>query len=235
MRSLVSFLTTIPTGEMSLEDAAKKSYLFPVVAVFIGLIVGSLSLIFFSIVHPVLATLLTLLVLYLIAGINDIDGFADFIDGIYVMGDKEEKIRVMKDVQLGVAAFLALFFLLSSYLFSFYEIAGTVSFIIVAEVSAKTAMLTSIYFGRPRGKGLGSVFIKHLNRKAYSLSVVFSLLVCFYLAHYTGLIALGIGLLTSLLLVASAHKGFGCVTGDVMGAVNEISRVVALLALVLLR
>lgn len=235
MRSLVSFLTTIPTGEMSLEHAAEKSYLFPVVAVFIGLIVGSFSLMFFQYLHPALATLLTVLALYLVTGINHIDGFADFADGIYVMGNKERKFKAMKDIQLGVAAFLALFFLLSFNLFSFHEIAGAVSFIIVAEVSAKTAMLTSIYFSRPREEGLGSVFIKHLNRKAYPLSVVFSIFICFYLAHYAGLIALGIGLLTSLLLVASAHKGFGCVTGDVMGAVNETSRVVALLALVLLK
>jgi adenosylcobinamide-GDP ribazoletransferase len=235
MRSLVSFLTTIPTGEMSLEDAARKSYLFPVVAVFIGLIVGSFSSMFFHHLPPTLATLLTILILYLVTGINHIDGFADFADGIYVMGNKERKIRAMKDVQLGVASFLALFFLLSFYLFSFHEIAGAVSLIIVAEVSAKTATLSSIYFGKSRGEGLGSIFIKHLNRKAYPLSVVFSLLACFYLAHYAGLIAIGVGLLTSILLVASAHRGFGCVTGDVMGAVNETTRVIVLLTLAFLR
>ncbi len=116
-----------------------------------------------------------------------------------------------------------------------HEIAGAVSLIIVAEIAAKTAMLSSIYFGKSRGEGLGSIFIKHLNRKAYPLSVVFSLLACFYLAHYAGLFAIGVGLLTSILLVAAAHRGFGCVTGDVMGAVNETTRVIVLLVLVFLR
>lgn len=234
MRSLVTFLTTIPTGGMSLEDAARKSYLFPVAAVFIGLIVGSASSVFFHSISPALAALLTLLVLYLVTGINHLDGFADFADGIYVMGGKEKKLKAMKDVHLGVAAFLALFFLLSLYLFSFHEIVGSISLIVVAEVSAKTAMLSSIYFGRPRKEGFGSVFIKHLNRKAFPLSLAFSLTLCFYLAHYTGLFALGAALLTALLLVKSAHRGFGCVTGDVMGAVNEASRAAALLTLLLL-
>lgn len=235
MRSLVSFLTTIPTGRMSPEDSAKRSYLFPVVAVFIGFIVASFSSIFFHYLSPALAALLTVFVLYLVTGINHIDGFADFADGIYVVGNKEEKLKVMKDVQVGVAGFLALFFLLSFYLFSFYKLAGDISLIIVAEVSAKIAMLSSIYFGRPWGEGLGSIFIKHLNRKAYPLSVFFSLFFCFYLTHYAGLVALGIALLTSLLLVRLAHRGFGCVTGDAMGAVNETSRAVALLTLVFLR
>lgn len=234
MRSLITFLTTIPAGGMSLEDAARKSYLFPVVAVFIGLIIGSISSMFFHNLPPILAALLTILVLYLITGINHIDGFADFADGIYVMGNKERKIKAMKDVQLGVAGFLALFFLLSFYLYSFHEIAGAVSLIIVAEVSAKTAMLTSIYFGRSREAGLGTVFIKQLNRRMYPAAILFSLVLCFYLANYTGLIAVGVGLLTSILLVAAAHRGFGCVTGDVMGAVNETARVMAFLTLVIL-
>lgn len=235
MRSLVSFLTMIPTGRMSLEGAARKSYLFPAIAVFIGLIVGSLSSILFHYLPLALAALLTVFVLYLVTGINHLDGFADFADGIYVMGNKEKKLMAMKDVQLGVAGFLSLFFLLTLQLFSFYEIAGDISLIIVAEVSAKTAMLSSIYFGRPRKEGIGGIFIRHLNRKAYPLSVVFSILFCFYLARYAGLIVVMVGLLTSLFLVISAHRGFGCVTGDVMGAINETSRVTALLTLVFLR
>ncbi len=235
MRSIVSFLTTIPVGGMSIEDAARNSYLFPVVAVIVGFIVGSLSLIFFQYLPPALAAILTVLALYLVTGINHVDGFADFADGMYVMGDSEKKLRVMKDVRLGVAGFLSLFFLLSLYLFGFYETAGEVSLIIVAEVSAKTAMLTSIFFGRPRGVGLGDVFIKNLNRRFYPFSVLFSLLFCFYLAQYIGLFVVVLSVLIAFSLVFLAHRNFGYTTGDVMGAINEIVRLIVLLLMVFLR
>lgn len=235
MRALLGFLTTLPTGSMSIEDAARKSYLLPAIAVFIGLAVGSFSTLFFHYLPPALAALLTLLVLYLVTGINHVDGLADFADGIHAMGSKERKLKAMKDIQLGVAGVLALFFLLSFCLYGFNEIAGNIPIIIAAEVSAKTAMLTSIYLGVPRGEGLGSVFIRHLNRKAYPLSLLFSVIACFCLAPRGGLAALTAGILASILLVTAARRGFGCVTGDVMGAVNETSRVIALLVLVLLR
>ncbi len=234
MREVLSFLTTIPTGRMSLDDTAKRSYLFPVAAVFIGFLVGFFSSSFFHYLPPPLAALLTLLVLYIICGINHIDGLSDFADGICAMGNKKRKLKAMKDVNLGVAGVLALFFLLSFYLFGFYEITGAVSLIIVAEVSAKTAMLTALFFGKPRGEGMGDVFIKHLNRRMYPFSVLFSLAVCFYLAGGEGLVALAASIVLALYAVSISHRNFGCTTGDVVGAVNEVARAASLVILALL-
>lgn len=220
---------------MSVEGTAKKSYLFPVIGLFIGILIGMISFILFQYLDPILAAILTLFVLYLITGINHIDGLADFADGICALGDKERKVKAMKDTQAGVAGILALFFMFAIYLFSFYQIAGDILFIIVAEISAKTSMLIAIFLGRSRGDGLGSIFIKNLNRRTFPLSLLFSLIICFSLAYYSGLIALTMALFTSFMITIIAHRNFGYVSGDVLGSVNEISRMVALLTLIFLR
>jgi len=231
----MSFLTTIPTGRMSVEDAAKESYLFPVIGLFIGIIVGLISFILFQYLNPVLAAILSLFTLYLITGINHIDGLADFADGVYTLGDRERKVKAMKDTNTGVAGILTLFFILALYLFSFYQAAGNILFIAVAEISAKTSMLSVIFLGKSRGDGLGGVFIENMNRRVFPLSLLFSLVICFYLTHYLGLIAIVMGLFTSIAVTIIAHRNFGCVSGDILGAVNEISRVIVLVTLISLR
>jgi adenosylcobinamide-GDP ribazoletransferase len=41
--SIFSFLTIIPTGSANLETVAKYMYLFPIVGIAIGLLVGSIG------------------------------------------------------------------------------------------------------------------------------------------------------------------------------------------------
>lgn len=218
---------------MSIEAAAKKSHLFPIAGLGIGLIVGSASWFFFNIGDPVLAGILTLMTLYFVTGINHIDGLADFSDGIYVIGSREKKFKVMKDKQLGVAGFLVVFFFLLLSLYSYYRLEGFVAAIVVAEVSAKAGMLASIFFGKPGKIGSGDLFMKNMRKDLFPLSIIFSLVVCFALKGIIGLIALLAALAAAIIVIKMAHKDLGCVTGDVFGAVNEISRLVALLVLVM--
>lgn len=231
----MSFLTTIPTGSMSVGDAAKKSYLFPVIGLFIGLVVGLISFVLFQYLNPALAAVFTLFALYQITGINHIDGLTDFADGVYTLGGKEGKIKAMKDTQMGVAGVLMLFFILALYLFGFYQAVGNILFIAVAEISAKTSMLLVMFLGKPGGDGMGRMFMKNLNRKMFLPSLLFSFVVCFYLTNYSGLIALMVGLSTSIAITLIAHRNFGYVNGDIFGAVNEISRLVVLLTLISLK
>ncbi|MCK5628791.1 adenosylcobinamide-GDP ribazoletransferase [Candidatus Bathyarchaeota archaeon] len=49
-----------------------------------------------------------------------------------------------------------------------------------------------------------------------------------------GLLVVLVAILTSLFMVGIAHRHFGGVTGDVLGATNELSRMVSLIALLAL-
>ncbi|NIN92949.1 adenosylcobinamide-GDP ribazoletransferase [bacterium] len=234
MLELISFFTRLPTRRTSIEKAAELSYLLPFLGIIIGIIVGTFAFLTFRFIDRLLATLLTVIFLYLVTGLNHLDGLADFADGVYAGGSRERKARIMKDTQTGIAGITFTLFTVLFLVYSFHAIGGDLFKIIVIESGAKTAMLSSIFFGKPMKKGMGRTFIKKLNRKVLPLSILLSVVFSFILLHFFGMLAILVSILTSFILVKIAHKNFGAINGDVIGAINELSRVASLLVLVIL-
>lgn len=234
MLELISFFTRVPIGKASLEKAAKHSFLLPVLGGLIGLIVGTFSLFAFRFIDSFLAALLTAVCLYSITGLNHLDGLADFADGLYICGNSERKVKAMKDTQTGVAGVTFVLFVILFFVFAVFMIKGNIYKIIIAEICAKTAMLFAIFFGKPMEKGMGKIFIENLNKRAFPFSILFSFVISFVLLHYLGLLVVIVSIFSSLVIVRIAHKNFGGVNGDVIGAVNELSRVTSLLTLLII-
>ncbi len=89
--SVFSFLTIIPTGNANLETVAKYMYLFPIVGIAIGLLVGSIGFGLSFFLDHLIVSLLVVASLTLITGIHHTDGLADFADGLMTKGTKEKK------------------------------------------------------------------------------------------------------------------------------------------------
>lgn len=233
MLELISFFTRLPSGKVSLEKAAKLSFLLPVLGGLIGLIVGAFSLFAFRFIDGFLAVLLTVVFLYFIIGLNHLDGLADFADGLYTCGSIKRKVKAMKDTQTGIAGITSVLFMILFLLFAVFIIKGNIYKIIIAEICAKTAMLSAIFFGKSMEKGMGKIFIEKLNKRAFPFSILFSFLISFVLLQYLGLLAVLASVFSSMVIVRIAHKNFGGVNGDVIGAINELSRVVSLFTLLI--
>lgn len=231
MLELISFFTRLPGGKLSMEKAAKQSFLLPLLGGLIGLIIGAFSLFVFKFVDGFLAALLTAICLYFITGLNHLDGLSDFADGVYTCGSRERKIKAMKDTQIGIAGITFVLFAILFLVFTLFMVSGNIFKIIVAEVCAKTAMLFALFLGKPMKTGMGKVFIENINKIAFPFSILFSLGLSFTLLRYLGLLAILNSIFSSLIIVKIAHSNFGAINGDVIGAVNELSRVVSLLIL----
>ena len=233
MLELISFFTRLPSCNASLEKAAKNSFLLPVLGGLIGLIVGAFSLFVFRFIDGFLAALFTVVFLYLITGLNHLDGLSDFADGLYTCGNSERKIKAMKDTQTGVAGVTFVLFVILFFVFTVLIIKGNIYKIIIAEVCAKTAMLSAIFFGKSMKNGMGKTFVENINKRAFPFFILFSFVVSFVLLRYLGILAVIVSIFSSLIIVRVAHKNFGGVNGDVIGAINELSRVVVLLTLLI--
>lgn len=232
MFSVISFLTIIPVRGY-LEGAAKRSYLFPVVAVLIGIIVGVIGFLSFKYLNKNIAALLTLLSVYFVTGLMHIDGLADFSDAI-MCTEKKERLVVMRDTKVGIAGFFSCIFVLLLTFFAIEEIGcsslvNLIFAIITAEISAKLSMNTSMFKGKKAAEGIGAIFITHFSVPKYVISILISILIPVALAKTQGLFVV-LGLLVGLFVAWIANNKIGCVTGDVMGASNEIARAVTLLA-----
>jgi adenosylcobinamide-GDP ribazoletransferase len=110
-----------------------------------------------------------------------------------------------------------------------------VLFLVVAEVSAKLAMVAGAASGRPGSDGLGAVFIQSLKSRRVAtmmVAIVTSLTIVILALGLEGLLGVCSALLVGGILAALSGRVFQCVTGDVLGATNELSRSISLLVLV---
>ncbi|MGB3458600.1 MAG: adenosylcobinamide-GDP ribazoletransferase [Halobacteriota archaeon] len=252
MLDIISFLTQIPIRkEVKLEEVAAKTYLFPFAAVLIGLLVSVVAFVSFRFLATGIASLLTLLAIYLISGLIHLDGVADFFDGIMARGNRSEKRKAMKDVKIGIAGLFAVIFVLLASLFAIETVCATTfncdlysfytfaSVFIIAEVSAKISMNTCMIVGKgfEGVGGMGALFIRSSTGSRYVvalLSSVFIALICTIFTDPFRFFIVFTGIVVAFVVVWIAKKKFGAVSGDVIGASNELARCVTLLILAIL-
>jgi len=252
MLDIISFLTQIPIRkEVKLEEVAAKTYLFPFAAVLIGLLVSVVAFVSFRFLATGIASLLTLLAIYLISGLIHLDGVADFFDGIMARGNRSEKRKAMKDVKIGIAGLFAVIFVLLVSLFAIETVCATTfncdldsfytfaSVFIIAEVSAKISMNTCMIVGKgfEGVGGMGTLFIRSSTGSGYVvalLSSAFIALICTIFTDPFRFFIAFTGIVVAFVVVWIAKKKFGAVSGDVIGASNELARCVTLLILAIL-
>ena len=83
------------------KNIAKYMYVFPIVGIAIGLLVGSFGFGLSFFLDPLLVSLLVVASIAIVTGIHHADGLADFADGLMVKGTKRKKIQAMKDLSTG--------------------------------------------------------------------------------------------------------------------------------------
>ncbi len=224
MRNILPFLTRIPI-KGDFEKARKELWAFPLVAP----VSSALPVLVLYLKLP-LANLLALLALYFTIGLLHLDGLADWADGIMVKGDRERKIKVMKDVNTGIAGVFAVVMVLFLQAYSlplvpFYSI-------YLAELNSKFAMLLGLATKRPLGRGLGAYFMEGMDGKQLAIGTVLYALLYLPVALYNPLALAGItGLLFGAYAVKLSLDNFGGINGDCIGAIAEITRAGTLLVL----
>lgn len=251
MLDIISFLTQIPVRkEVRIEKVAAKSYLFPFVALLIGGLISGMAFLSFGflLLPAEIAALLTLLSIYLITGLMHLDGLADFFDGVMAGGSRREKIKAMKDEKIGISGLFAAIVILLLNLFCIKTIcSGTTvhdfaRVFIIAEVSAKLSMNTCMFFGKGfkegirggMGEGMGDSFIRSVTNSKYAVALLSSILISFIFTKASFLfLSVLTGIIVAVFMSYVAKNNFGMVSGDVMGASNELARCVTLLVFVL--
>lgn len=229
LRGALGFLTRLPVGrdERSWEAFRRTPAAFPLAGYFIGvLLVVPLAL-----PGPAPTVALAFLVsIYLVTRINHADGVADLGDAAVVHGDREKRREVMRDTTTGVGAVLALGTVLTGLALAGLSLAAlplaaAAAVVLAAEVGAKLSMALLICLGEPAHEGMGSQFVGQ-GRRALVGPLLVALPVT--LLSLPALAAVAGAALSGALLERWATRRLGGVSGDVLGAANEVGRLVAL-------
>ena len=230
--------------------SAEHMYLFPLVGGLIGLlaagyfvvsvfIVSNLfSIISFAVMIPIgflesaVPALLTIAFLLVLTGLQHFDGLIDLGNAIGLSKLEDRRAAAHAWIVTYKGAVLAFAVEFASIAGLFY-LSGEFAFraIITAEIAAKLAMVTILAVGKPTHKGLGAYFLEKGKRKRNIVAYVIAILITVPLLGWKGLLVVSVGFLSGVLMERVATKVFGGVSGDMIGATNEISRAAALVLL----
>lgn len=237
LRGALGFLTRLPVGhsESAFDAFRTRPAAFPLAGYLVGLLLA--VAVAFPLPAPTTALALVVAVV-LVTGVNHADGLADLGDAAVVHGGPERRREVMRDTTVGVGAVLALGVGLVGLALAGLALAAlpalaAAGLVVASEVGAKLAMATLVCLGDASHEGFGASFLDEATPSDLWLPVAVALPASL-LADIAGLAALGAAVLTALAVARWAAANLGGISGDVLGATNDLARVAALHAGVVL-
>jgi adenosylcobinamide-GDP ribazoletransferase len=232
----IHFLTRLPLPrhEGAGTSLAQAAWAFPLAGFVVGL-VGALAyliadrLVLFSWPAAALALAATML----ITGALHEDGLADTADGFGGGDTRERKLAIMRDSRIGtygVCALIISLLIRADAIASLTEPVLVAPALIAAHVGAR-AVLPLVMFVVPAARADGLAFTAGVpSGVSVAIAVVLgflALLLCLGLGH--ALVALLALAIAAALLCWLAMRQIGGQTGDVLGAVEQVSEIVILL------
>ncbi|MCG2711871.1 MAG: adenosylcobinamide-GDP ribazoletransferase [Candidatus Omnitrophica bacterium] len=224
----LQFLTIFPIKhslQFESEDFKKALYFFPL----IGMIIGSLLTAFWLMLGglPVLArTVLLVGFNILLSGALHIDAFADTCDGLYGFHSKEKALRIMRESRIGVMGAAAIVWLLISKIVFISGISQTHVFKVLFCLPVFSRWVMSFAccntaYARKEGKA--KLFIENANPKVILLNgvLIFGLFVFSW--RLKGAMIFLLSLLCVYIYKQYVQKRIEGMSGDTVGAANEIS------------
>jgi len=233
--SVISFLTIFPSPSTDLNTVANYMYIFPLVGIVIGLVIGGLGYGLSLFLEPLVVGLLVAGALVVITGLHHIDGLADFADGLMAKGNKEKKLQAMKDLSTGSAGIVSVVLYLIGLVLTISLISGFALFqaLLLAEIIAKFSMVLQASLGISAKPGSNTLFLQLMkDKKRIVVAGVITIIPLVVLGGVTGLIVFSVGIGLTILILAISNKNFGGITGDVLGATNELTRLSSLIIFV---
>lgn len=242
-RGFVTALRTLSMLPIPGRDASSMAYSlpwFPAAGGLLGLIVYVCTAAVGSVLHgrwPEASAFLAIVIgIYLTRGFH-LDGLSDWADGYGAYSNRKRILEIMKDSRVGVFGVLALIAVVLGKWIAITRLAESHSIFMIpaAYIISRTMIVllaVSLPYARPEGGTAASVVadarISHLVI-AFVSAVV--LLAFFY--GWTGLLLMGIGLIVCACFGWSCYARLGGVTGDLLGACNELVEVAVFFSAVL--
>lgn len=235
---LVSFSTILPLNiHSTIQEMARFTFIWPLIGAFIGLIIGGFGWLLTDPIHlsPLLSSALIYSLAISFTGFHHLDGLVDFGDGLMAHGSPERRREIMRDKRIGTGG---LGILLTVSLITFTSIASIPLIyifptLLVSEIAAKISLISCATFSKSVDNGTGMYFIKNMNWKLLMISVALTLMIGFYAFKYIGFLGIIGGIISGIIMVLITRRSFEYVTGDILGASNEIGRMISLLVMVI--
>jgi adenosylcobinamide-GDP ribazoletransferase len=229
------FLTIVPWPRSEVrepEDLGASMALYPIVGAVLGSLLLGVHLVG-SEVFPdgVLRPALVVLLIILTGGLH-LDGFADVCDGFYAGRTKADALRIMKDPHLGTMAVIGVMsvLMMKVVLLSYLPAAMLGSALLIFPAMGRGAMVWGMWmapYARPEG-GTGETFFRTLGgRHVWTATMLLSAWAVLF-AGWSAVILLLLAAAATKMFVGYCRRRIGGMTGDTLGALNELLELLTL-------
>jgi adenosylcobinamide-GDP ribazoletransferase len=236
----IQFMTGIPIPiniDVKEDKIYKIASYFPVV----GLLIGGILYIAYLLLKDLFSReiVMTFLVAfsYILTRGMHIDGLADTFDGLFSNKEREKIIEIMKDSRLGTNGVLALVFMVILKILFLSDIRQSLLFsaLLVSPVIARLSVVFSIAISKSArgGKGLGGLMLGKAGIREFVIAFVISIATSYFILPLAVFVKiLTISLFVTYIVSKYISLRIGGMTGDTLGAVNELAELTALICFV---
>ncbi|MFT4988718.1 MAG: adenosylcobinamide-GDP ribazoletransferase [Acidimicrobiales bacterium] len=238
LRDAASFLTRLPLhrNDGRVPNMSAAVPWFGAVGLILGLVQGGVYVGLHEVSTPTVAAAISAALLGQITGAFHHDGLADMADAFGGGWTPEQRLEILKDSRLGTYGVTALIFVIIIEIAALSALAGWLA--VAAAVAAHTvsravASFMMIIAKPARDSGLGVDYLTGLSRPAVIGS---SLLVTAGAVALFGVVALPLifgAYGAGVLIVRLAINKIGGISGDVLGAIQQIAKIATLVIIVI--
>ncbi len=221
----IQFLTILPLRTPDRFDARAALPYFPICGLLIGALLTGIDAVAGFIWPRPVAAVLDVLLLAVISGALHLDGLADTADGLYGKRPLDRALAIMKDSRIGSMGVVAVVCCLAVKWAALANLsAPPVYWLVLVPAYARAAVLIgskALPYGRAQ-EGTAHPFFE----TPLTLGDFWGLLVLVAASLSGGWRAMGINLGFTLLVMAVLvwyKRKTGCVTGDMLGALIEVT------------
>lgn len=235
-RSAILFITILPAGKNVDYSPMGMIKFFPIVGLILGGVLVGFDQIISHFWPPVVVSVLDVFLLILLTGAFHLDGLGDTADGMFSHRPKARVMEIMKDSRTGMMGLVAVISILALKVGGIFALKTSMDpyfiFLILFIVPAysRSAMIFGIRFLKYGRKDTGTgldLFETKLSLKDFIfflIPVVISLSL-----GYRGLVLNFVFIVTLVSVLWFYKKKLNCITGDMLGALNEIMEAVLFL------
>lgn len=238
----IRFLTILPLpdkGATTPKEIGRSMAYFPLVGMFIGIVLVCVYLILVKLVSPLLTAVIVVGIWVYFTGALHLEAFVDAADGFSASSDKERILDIMKDHHCGAKGVIALVLLIISKIALLNDIPHPlrVSSLILTPAVGRWVMVCAAAlcpYAR-KAQGFGKAFVENSGTRELIVASIILMAAGISLLWLKFVVLIIPVLFFSVLSLIYVKKKIDGVTGDVLGAMNELAEVVSLAAFLLLR
>lgn len=214
-----------PIKDYSEKELGQSGVFFPLIGLLVGTILY-LEFLMFDGVNIVTTVILLVISEIIISGGLHLDGFMDTMDGVMSGASGERMLTIMADSNVGAHSVSMLFVLILSKIALLVEVLPQEPIVIflLPFVGRMSMLLSIIIFPYPKKSGIGIIYKEHLNTVYVILTIILSLSLIIFVSLYT-FIATLLSIISIFYFAKKIVVKIGGLTGDVYGAIEEMSKV----------